>query len=286
MVAMMTEINKANFDAKQQVTCYTCHNGRNNPQNMAANLPVGEMEEGPRPKLPSADEVFSKYVTAIGGEEAIRKVTSRMITATLVVPTGVVGDRVTLPAQMERYEKAPNLVVTSMHTDKFSLANGFDGTTAWAQDAKGKVTDIAGPYQGRAQRTSDFYEDLNLKQEYTTLQVRRPQKVNDRDAYVVIGTPANDLQEWLYFDTQTGLLLRKVTITPTIGGNLPAQVDYSDYRDDGNGVKIPFTIHMVPISLGESIGTETTIHVQKVQDNVAVDSGKFSKPESKAAQAQ
>jgi photosynthetic reaction center cytochrome c subunit len=286
MVAMMIEINKANFNARQQVTCYTCHNGHNDPANMAANLPAAEMEEGPRPTLPSADDILSRYITAIGGEQAIRKVTSRMITATLVVPTGVVGDRATLPAQMERYEKAPNLAVTSIHTDKFSTANGFDGTTAWAQDAKGKLTDIANPYQGRAQRTSDFYEDLDLKQEYTRLVVRAIQKVNDRDAYVVIGTPTSDLQERLYFDTQTGLLLRKVTITSTIAGNLPAQVDYDDYRDTGSGVKIPFTIHMVPITTGESIGTETTIHVQKVQDNVAVDSSKFTKPASKTAQAQ
>jgi photosynthetic reaction center cytochrome c subunit len=286
MVAMMIEINKANFNARQQVTCFTCHNGHNDPQNMAANLPAAEMEEGPRPTLPSADDVLSKYVTAIGGEQAIRKVTSRMITATLAVPTGVVGDRVTLPAQMERYEKAPNLVVSAIHTDKFSMANGFDGTTAWAQDTKGKVTDIANPYQTRAQRTSDFYEDLDLKQEYTRLVVRGIQKINGRDAYVAIGTPMGDQQERLYFDTQTGLLLRKVTIMPTIAGNLPAQVDYDDYRDTGSGVKIPFTVHMVPISLGESIGTETTIRVQKVQDNVAVDNGKFAKPASKTAQAQ
>jgi hypothetical protein len=87
----------------------------------------------------------------------------------------------------------------------------------------------------------------------------------------------------LFFDTQSGLLLRKITVLATVAGNLPMQVDYDDYRDTGSGVKIPFTIHMVPITLGESVATQTTIRIQKVQDNVPVNDSKFAMPASKPA---
>ena len=40
MMTMMFAINKANFNGRLQVTCYTCHNGRNNPT--AAPAPTGQ----------------------------------------------------------------------------------------------------------------------------------------------------------------------------------------------------------------------------------------------------
>ena len=55
--------------------------------------------------------------------------------------------------------------------------------------------------------------------------------------------PMNDTPERLFFDAQTGLLLRKITVTTTAAENLPAQVDYDDYRDTGSGVKILHDSH-------------------------------------------
>jgi hypothetical protein len=284
MFTMMNAINKDNFAGRTQVTCYTCHNGHNDPANLIE-LPATEADEAPRPAMPTTDDIISKYIQAIGGEAAIRKVTSRVIMGTQDVGSGVTADRSTLTAQLERDQKAPNLLVNTLKTDKFTTMNGFDGTVAWNQDAKGTVNPIANPYQGRAKWTSDLYEPLDLKMEYPRLAVRGMQKVNGHDAYQVIGMPMNDTPERLFFDAQTGLLLRKITVTTTAAGNLPAQVDYDDYRDTGSGVKIPYTIHMVPITPGDSVATQTTIHIQKVQDNAAVDGSKFTKPESKAPAA-
>ena len=284
MITMMNDINKANFNGRQQVTCYTCHDGSNNPANTPL-LPTTENPEQPRPTMPSADDILSKYISAIGGEQAVRKVTSRVITGTQDIPSGVQGDRTMVPAQFERDQKAPNLVVTSVHNDKVATADGFDGTTAWAKDARGMVADIAEPYQARMKRNSDMFESLNLKQEYMRIMVRGIQKVDGKDAYVVIGNPVGDGAERLFFDTQTGLLVRKVTVLPTAGGNLPQEVDYDDYRDTGSGVKIPFTIRMIPATPGNSLATVSTIKVQKVQDNVPIDNAKLAKPPAKATAA-
>jgi hypothetical protein len=97
---------------------------------------------------------------------------------------------------------------------------------------------------------------------------------------VVIALPPGDKAERLYFDVQTGLLLRKYSALPTPVGDSPLQVDYDDYRDTGSGVKIPYVIRMSPASLHSELQTFTTIRVQKVQDNVAIDDGKFVKPPS------
>jgi hypothetical protein len=166
------------------------------------------------------------------------------------------------------------------------VADGFDGREAWSQDMRGRITEPLKIDQGRARRAADFYESLRLKQQYTKLEVKDIEKVNGRDAYVVIGYVQDDLPERLYFDTETGLLLRKMTALPTPVGENPFQVDYEDYRDTGSGVKVPFLIHMVPASPRTELVPQSTIRVQKVEDNVAIEDSKFAQPQSPAVTGQ
>ncbi len=74
------------------------------------------------------------------------------------------------------------------------------------------------PVRG-AKREADFYEPLNLKQEYSRVEVLGVEKVGARDAYAVRGFPTGDNPETLYFDTQSGLLLRKAIFNKTPLGN-------------------------------------------------------------------
>jgi hypothetical protein len=283
MMRMMMDINKNNFKGQQEVTCYTCHRGSSDPAGNLA-LPVVEKAEEPKPELPSVDQIVSKYVQALGGEQAIRKVTSRVITGTQFIPTGP-GGAVPMPAMIERSEKAPNLVLNVYRTPTYTVADGFDGTKAWAQDQKGRVTAPAEIDQMRAKRYANFYLPLDLKQAYPQMDVRRIENVNGHDAYVVIARPQGDRPERLYFDVQTGLLVRRWSALPTPTGNAPFQVDYEDYRDTGSGVKFPYLITMNPASPRSEPATTATIRVTKVENNVPLDTSKFMKPESKAAAA-
>jgi len=282
MITMMAAINKSSFGGSQVVTCNTCHHGSSIPAGLLTLPEQSELlaEREAHPALPTADQVLTKYVEALGGEQAIRKVTSRLITATrqnLSLPT------VPLPAPfpVEHYEMAPNLTLLIARTPAGMVADGFDGNTAWSQNAQGRVSEAAGVAQMRGKRAADFYQSLNLKQEYTRMEVQGKQKVGDRDAYLVIGYPEGDFPERLFFDAQTGLLLRKITVVPTPVGDFPSGTDYDDYRDAGSGVKFPFLIRI----LGVSPTISATIHVQKVEENVTIDKAKFAKPEDKAAPA-
>jgi photosynthetic reaction center cytochrome c subunit len=279
MIVMMNDINTRQFGGRQVVTCNTCHNGHPIPAGMPT-FPVLEPVTTPKPELPSADQVLAKYVQALGGEQALRKVTARSIAGTQYIPTGP-GGVVPTPAAVERVQKAPNLAVTTYRAPTYSIAEGFDGTTAWSQNQAGRVTEPVKLDVGRAARAADFYEPLNLKQEYPQLTVRGIEKVNGRDAYLVVGVPAGDKPESLYFDTQTGLLLRKQTVLPTPIGDSPFQTDFDDYRDTGSGVKFPFLIHMTPANARTELAPEATLRVIKVEDNVTIDSAKFAKPASK-----
>jgi len=284
MMRMVMDINKNSFDGEQTVTCYTCHRGSPIPVGVPI-MPVSEPVEESKPNLPPVDQILARYVDALGGQQAIKKITSRVITGTQYLPTGP-GGTVPTPATIEQDFKAPNLILDIYHTAAYTISDGFDGTTLWSQDARGRVTNALKLDQARARRGSDFYAPLNLKQQYAKMEVEGIERVNGRDAYVVVGTPQNDVPERLYFDTQTGLLLRKQTALPTAVGLSPFQVNYDDYRDTGSGVKVPYLIIMYPAAARTELAPTATIRVTKVVDNAPLDDAKFVKPEAKAAAAQ
>jgi photosynthetic reaction center cytochrome c subunit len=280
MYTMMTEINRSNFEGKKVVTCYTCHKGHAIPENVPS-VPAPPIKEETATKvtLPAVDQLLAKYVAALGGEQALRKVTTRVITATQDLPTGP-GGSILAPATLERSMKMPNLIVDVYASDKFSISNGFDGNVSWARGPNGNVNSPApdGVDAERARRAAAFYEPLTLKQQYPLMTVDGIERVNGREAYVVIGTPAGNTPERLYFDTETGLLLRKWSYVEAVSGRSPYQLDFEDYRDTGSGVKIPFVVHMSPAGPRTVLQTTSTLRITKVQDNVPIDNAKFVKP--------
>jgi len=284
MMRMVLDLNKNNFDGQVTVTCYTCHRGYPIPTSTPV-LPVPEVEESSKINLPSVDQVLDRYINALGGRQAIQRVTSRVVTGTQYVPTGP-GGSVPTPGTVEQDLKAPNMVLNVYHTAAYTISDGFDGKTEWSQDLRGRVTEPVKFDQTRARRNSDFYMALDLKQQYAKMEVKGVERVNGRDAYVVEGTPQDDAPEQLYFDVLTGLLIRKQTVIPTLLGLSPFQVNYDDYRDTGSGVKFPYLITMYPANPRAELEATATIRVTKVQDNAPLDVSKFNKPETKTAAAQ
>src|SRR2546427_2385674 len=93
MIKMVLDLHKQTFNGSTDISCYTCHRGRNQPQSVptlplpvpspppgnpgagpgAAAPPAGQPQASPspRPAGPSADDILNKYVEAIGGQAAI-----------------------------------------------------------------------------------------------------------------------------------------------------------------------------------------------------------------------
>ncbi|MGH9782099.1 MAG: hypothetical protein ACRD33_09800, partial [Candidatus Acidiferrales bacterium] len=107
---------------------------------------------------------------------------------------------------------------------------------------------------------------------YTGSRVRGQAKIGDTTAYVMMGKAPDGIVEFLFFDEQSGLLVRRMIRDNTIFGALPIQADYSDYRDV-DGVKIPYTTTW--FKAGES----STYTIKDVKDNVPVDDSKFEPPQ-------
>ena len=75
----------------------------------------------------------------------------------------------------------------------------------------------------------------------------------------------------LYFDQNSGLLVRLVRYSETAIGRVPTQIDYSDYRDVA-GIKMPFRWTVTWTD------NQAFIELSEVRPNVPIDAGRFARP--------
>jgi zinc protease len=106
---------------------------------------------------------------------------------------------------------------------------------------------------------------------YSKMTVKGKDKVGDKEVYVVEATPTEGSPHKLYFDTQSGLMLRTDREADTPQGKMPFEIYMEDYREV-DGVKMPFTVRQVAPAIS------FTIKVDEVKHNVPVDDAKFNKP--------
>jgi photosynthetic reaction center cytochrome c subunit len=276
MINMMMAINKENFDGHREVTCYSCHRGSAKP----VSTPIITDEE-PRPpdgegkkageakdSLPRAEQLLDKYLAAIGGAEALQKITSRVQKGTL---TAFGGQH--FPVDV--YSKAPDKRMSVMHLQGRDSVTAFDGKQGW-MSVPGRVHRMSAAENEGARIDADLYLPAHLKTLYAKFGVDSGEKVDGRDTYLVAGRNEGQPPLRLYLDKESGLLLRLVRYVETPLGRNPTQIDYADYRD-ANGVKVPFRW-----TLGRP-GNRFTIQVEQVQQNVPVDDSKFEPPPEPAA---
>jgi hypothetical protein len=271
MITMVLGINKNTFRGNTEVSCYTCHRGRTSPVGVPS-LPIPEVtprpaavEGGPREALPTADQILAKYLEAVGGSAAIDKLKTRAMKGTWLGSNGT-------SFSYELFQSAPNKVLAVLTTPQGTVERAFNGTAGWEKSPKG-VRDMVDEEMFYLKRYPDLFKDIKLKDQFSRLAVAGKDKIDGRDVYVLRGTTIDNRRERLYFDTESGLLVRRLSIMPTSIGNIPEQVDFQDYRDV-DGMKLPFTIQVLAI---DPFYTSTRKFTE-IKLNVPIEDARFNKP--------
>ncbi|PYU85084.1 MAG: c-type cytochrome [Acidobacteria bacterium] len=271
MINMMMAINKDNFEGHREVTCYSCHRGSKDPEATPIITdeeakPAAEEEKkagAAKATLPSAEQLLDKYLAAIGGADALQKITSRVQKGTITVFGGQ-------HFPVDVYSKAPNKRLSVMHLQGGDSFTGFDGKQGWLS-VPGRVHTMSAMENAAARIDADLYLPAHLKTLYEKFRVDIGEKIDGHDTYLVAGRTEGQPPLRLYLDKESGLLLRLVRYAETPLGRNPTQIDYADYRD-ANGVKAPFRWILA------RSGNRFTIQVEQLQQNVPVDDSKFAIP--------
>lgn len=274
MAAMVKAINKDNFGGGNLVTCWTCHRGSPEPSvTPSLDTIYGEPLAFPsdtivsaKSGVPPVDQIFDKYIQALGGAAAEGRLTSYTGKGT----SHLFGE--TREDPVELYAKAPDQLAIFVHQRGGDLARTFDGRDAWVMLPLTVVGEY--PLSASAREGGKLDAELafpwRIKQFFQTWTVGVPTTLEGHEVYVVQGR-ATGILATFYFDKQTGLLTRVIRYANSAVGRVPTQIDYSDYRAVA-GVMMPFKWTFGWVS-GREEYTMTDY-----QPNAAIDPGKFARP--------
>lgn len=268
MMAMMFAINRENFDGHREVTCVSCHRGAERPATIPEVVTAEpKPEAAPAPAAgepPAASAVLDKYLAAVGGADAVAKVTGHVQKGQLsgfgpdAVPVDVVA-------------KAEGKRMTTVHNPRGDNITAVNGEHGWLGNPGRPARDMSAIESESARLDAALLFPSDLKRLFASFEVGPAGQVDGKDAVLVIAKNEGKPPAKIWFDAQSGLAVRLVRYVETPLGRNPTQIDYTDYRDAG-GVKIPFRWTVARPS------GRFTIQLDESQQGVPIDDKVFVKP--------
>ena len=271
MIQMVVDLNTKNFGGRNAVTCVTCHHGTPEP---TALMPLPQPPAKPEkegvavPSLPGVEQVLASYENSLGGADALKKISSRVM-------KGVSIDVQGKESPIEIVQQGPDKYAATTSGDRGTFTRTVNGTAGWMSSPRG-TRELPPDAVEELKRDGALFPIARMKELSKMMRVGDKDTVNGATAYLLTVPAGEHGTERYYIDSSNGLLLRKVMITETMIGDIPEQIDYSDYRAVG-GVKVPFTVRTAAVDPRDG----STQRFSSIELNVSIDAKKFSMPESK-----
>lgn len=184
---------------------------------------------------PTAEEVINKYIAAIGGKDALMKVTD--------MTTSMTSDGQMGTIMITRKQKLPN---------KFSMVINANGMEVMKQTGDGSKVVMGGmqgsrTIDGPAAQQMIVMNTIFPELRYTEMGVKTtlvgPEKVDGKDTYKLSHTIADGSATWTdNFDATTGLKVQSTMTMKSPQGEMTTTSTFSDYKDS-NGIKFPMTLN-------------------------------------------
>ena len=213
MIVMMQALNKQYFGGQPRVTCFTCHRGSYSPVNAPRlSLQYGAPDDDPNVMdFPTntrmtSDQIFERYLKAIGGPGALSKVTSLVAKGTY---SGFDTGHAEVPVEI--FAKAPNQRTWIIHMFNGDSYRVFDGKSGWfaGPDSPAPIVSLVSGNLDRARIEAAIAFPASIKTLYKEWRVGRT-AIDDKDVSILQGSTPVLLPVNFYFDNNTGLLIRMV----------------------------------------------------------------------------
>ena len=281
MIRMVADINRTQFAGREVVTCFTCHQGNTRPTTL---LPHNGEDHRPATivvaEAPTADQLIDRYITAVGGTEAIAK-----------APARTLRGRVTNYGHLDEVhpQRAPTLVtpvevmvngadkrMVVQHNIAADAVTTFNGAGSWTRAGVAAPGDLRPDLAALARLENAVMYPAQFRQVLGNLKVEGQEKVGDRTAWVVSGTSTWLPQVKLYFDRDTAYLL-SMTYQQKSGYCCHVfRVNYDNFYI-GGGIRTPlkWTVN----------GPRQAVLMYEFDavDTAAIDDARFARPQAATA---
>jgi hypothetical protein len=205
-----------------------------------------------------AESIWADYVKAVGGQEAVDRITSRETRVNVHR-----GPDLTL------YWLKPNKVLAAGKRERI----GYDGAHFWGLSSKKKILKLVRGAELPLEMEANPLRFVHLKEIYPDFDTAPAEEI-DGDQMDVIVAPNNLAATKMFFDAKTHLL-RRVEEKGIVSAYFVNTVDYLDYQEI-DGVRLPF--HIIHTTTEPSGRTED-FRVKEVTHNVKLQAQMFDKPE-------
>jgi hypothetical protein len=223
----------------------------------------------------TADTAIEKYLSAIGGREALGKLTSRRSSGTVTLSAAGQQFAGTVEILLKTPNKSRALITLDLSAfggAPMTIDQRFDGTSGYVLNSVQGTMEVSGNQLENMRNNVFPTLLLDYKAAGAKAEVLPNDKLDGKDVVVLLFTPRTGSASRLFFDAETNLLVRSVTRinSPQAGGDVEQTTDVSDYRP-ADGVKVPY--HVVNTSPTQTL----SITLTKVEHNVVIDDTVFLK---------
>ena len=215
--------------------------------------PAGGAAE-PVAKAPKPREILDAHIKAIGGEDAVRKQSSRTQSVRIEMPAmPQVNQKVSFKA------KAPDMLLVNMASPMGEMQQGFDGKVGWAiMPGQGPMI-LSGKQLAQMKLEADFHRDLNLFNHFPSAETVGQRDFGGGKCWHVRFSGGEHDPMNLFFDQGTGLMRGYESTVDTPMGQQSAQMVIMEWKDV-DGVKHPSKMEqsamgMTQLMIVESIDT-------------------------------
>jgi hypothetical protein len=222
--------------------------------------------QGQTSALPTGEAVLTKYVEATGGVAAYDAIKNRVVHARMEIQGAAVVLGVTV------YSAAPASLYTLVESEATGrIESGVSDGVAWENSAMRGPVVKDGLERDDALRDAIFDRIARWKEHLKSAECVGTTDVGGKPAYRVVATPKSGSPQTLYFDKDTGLLVRTEATVNSAAGAVAVVAEPGDFRKV-DGVMLAFTSRM------KVMGQERVVTIEKVEHNVALPDDRFALP--------
>ncbi|MBO9672717.1 MAG: insulinase family protein [Sphingobacteriaceae bacterium] len=178
-------------------------------------------------------EIIKNYIKAIGGEEAVKKITALQQNG-----------------EMEMQGQKLTVTIKNMTPNLSSMEISIGGQTAMKQVYNGKTgyslqmgqkAELTGDDLAERKDDKGYGGQLYYATDGTKVEAAGTAKVGTADVFKLNITSPSGKKKTEYYDTKSGLLLKEESTTTKGGAEISQSTEYSNYKKVGD-VLFPFTL--------------------------------------------